>query len=120
VPASLYLDDDIDHHLARLLRARGVDAICTIEAGTVGRPDQEHLAFAAAQGRVLVSYNFHDYLPIAETWFTAGSGHAGIILSYRQFRRDQLGEAIHLLLRLLSTVPADELRNTVRFLDEFR
>lgn len=120
MPVSLYLDDDVDHALARLLHAHGVDAISTLEAGTVGHPDEWHLEFATAQGRALVSYNFHDYLPLAESWFTAGREHAGIILSFRQFRREQIGEAIQLLLRLLTAVPASELRNTVRFLDEFR
>ncbi len=117
---SLYLDDDLDPALAPLLRQRGVDAISSIEANTVGQKDELHLQWAASHGRILVSYNFHDYLPIAERWFLDGHEHAGIILSFRQFRRHQIGELIRLLLRLLAAVPPDELYNTVRFLDEFR
>ena len=120
MPASLYLDDDVNPDLAALLRFRGVDALNTAEAGTLGQADEAHLHWAAAQGRALVSYNFHDYLPLAAEWFHAGREHAGIVLSYRQFRRHELGEAVRLVLRLLSAVPSDELRNTVRFLDEFR
>jgi hypothetical protein len=120
VPAKLYLDDDVDSALAGLLRLRGLDAVSTLEAGTAGQADERHLERATAEGRALVSYNFHDYLPMAEAWFRAGREHAGIVLSFRQFRRSQLGEALALLLRLVAAVPEHELRNTVRLLDEFR
>jgi hypothetical protein len=119
VPAKLYLDDDVDSALAGLLRLRGVDAVSSLEAGTVGWPDERHLERAAAQGRALVSYNFHDYLPMAEAWFRAERDHAGIVLSFTQFRRAHLGEALRRTLRLVAAVPGDELRNTVRLLDEF-
>ena len=120
MPAKLYLDDDIQAALARLLRSRGIDAASSAEVGMLGRADDEHLRFAAAQGRALLSYNFHDYLPLARQWFAAGHTHAGIILSFRQYSRAQLGEALRLVLRLLAVVDAAELENTVRFLDEFR
>jgi hypothetical protein len=120
VPARLYLDDDVDHALAGLLRLRGVDAVSSLEAGTAGWPDERHLEWAAAEGRVLESYNFHDSLPMAEVWFRAGREHAGIVLSFRQFRRSRLGEVLALLLRLVAAVPEHELRDTVRLLDEFR
>jgi predicted nuclease of predicted toxin-antitoxin system len=118
--ASLYLDDDLDPALASLLRQRGVDTISSIEAGTVGQRDELHPEWVSSHGRVLVSYNFHDFLPIAERWFLDGREHAGIILSFRQFRRHQIGELLRLLLRLLAAVLPDELHSTVRFLDEFR
>jgi hypothetical protein len=120
VKARLYLDDDVDSALAGLLRLRGVDAVSSLEADTVGWPDEQHPERAAAEGRALVSYNFHDYLPLAEEWYRAGRDHAGIVLSFTQFRRAQLGEALRRTLRLLVVVSDDELRNTVRLRDEFR
>lgn len=120
MPARLYLDDDVDPALAGLLRLRGVDAVSSLEAGTTGWADEWHLAQATAEGRALVSYNFHDYLPLAEAWFRAGRGHAGIVLSFTQFRRAHLGETLRRVLRLLTAVPEHELRDTVRLLDEFR
>jgi predicted nuclease of predicted toxin-antitoxin system len=120
VPAKLYLDDDVAPELARLLRMRGIDAISSSEVGTVGLADDEHLRYAAGEARVLLSYNFHDYLLLAEAWSSAGTEHRGIILSYRQFSRAQLGEALRLTLRALAGVSPEHLRNSVRFLEEFR
>jgi hypothetical protein len=120
VPANLYLDDDVIPDLARLLRGRGIDALTSAEAGMVGQADQAHLEFAVAGGRALLSHNYHDFLPLAEQWFRSGRHHHGVVLSFRQFSRQQLGEALQLVLRLLVAVPPAELSDTVRFLDEFR
>jgi hypothetical protein len=79
VPARRYPDDDVDPALAGLLRLRGVDAASSLEAGTVGWPDERHPERATAEGRFLVSYNLHDYLPLAEAWFRAGREHAGAV-----------------------------------------
>jgi hypothetical protein len=120
VPAKLYLDDDVQVALAQLLRSRGVDALSSAEVGMLGRADEDHLRFATAQGRALLSYNFHDYLPLARQWYEGGQSRSGVILSFRQFSRAQLGEAVRLVLRLLAAIEADKLENTIRFLDEFR
>jgi hypothetical protein len=120
VIASLYIDDDVYPELARLLRGRGIDAVSTLDAATAGQADDAHLEYAASQGRALLSYNFHDYLPMARQWADNGWSHAGIILSYRQFSRAQFGELLTRTLRLLAVVSAEELKDTVRFLDEFR
>ena len=66
-----------------------------------------------------MSYTFHDSLPMAEAWFRAERDHAGIVLSFTQFRRAHLGEALRRTLRLVAAVPDDERRTTVRLLDEF-
>lgn len=52
-----YLDEHIDPAVAAQLRARGVDAITAAEAGRAGQSiaDIEQLAYAATQGRVMVT-----------------------------------------------------------------
>lgn len=47
--------------LVRALRARGVDVLTAWDAGRIERSDQEHLEYAAAQGRVLYSFNVGDF-----------------------------------------------------------
>jgi Domain of unknown function (DUF5615) len=118
--ASLYLDDDVTPILARLLRARGIDAIASVEAGNLGIDDEAHLEYAAGTGRVLLSYNYHDFLPLAERWYGAGREHARVLLSFHQYRLPELSIALQLTLRAVATTPGVDLRNTVRFLDEFR
>ena len=48
--ARLYLDRDAPVRLAAMSRAHEVDAVTTLDAGALGRPDNEHLALAVAQG----------------------------------------------------------------------
>ena len=43
--ARLYIDEDaMDDDLVQALRLRGADVQTALEAGLVGRPDEEHLA----------------------------------------------------------------------------
>ena len=43
----------MDKDLVQAIRARGVDVITALDAGTIERADEEHLDYATAQGRVL-------------------------------------------------------------------
>ena len=62
----LYLDEDaMDNDLVRALRARGVDVVTANEADMVEREDHDHLLHAAADGRVVYSFNMCDFLPTA-------------------------------------------------------
>lgn len=53
--ARFYLDEDVQMFLSEALRARGVDALHVYEAGRGGGADGAQLAFAAAQGRCIVT-----------------------------------------------------------------
>jgi hypothetical protein len=89
VTARLYLDEDIVPELARILRSRGFDVVSVHEIGALGLPDEEQLR-RAADARILLIFNYHDFLPIFSEWLAAGRNHAGIVVSYRQYRRNQL------------------------------
>lgn len=57
----LYVDEDaMDGDLVRGLRSRGIDLVTAKDAAMIRRPDEEHLAFATAQSRVLYSFNILD------------------------------------------------------------
>lgn len=114
-----YLNEDIAPDLAKLLRERGFDAISTYEAGMRGKSDEEQMEFAQQQERAILSCNFHDYLRLAREWFLAGKEHYGVIVSYRQYAGKELGKLLQVVLKLLNDVTAEEMRNTVRLLDEF-
>jgi hypothetical protein len=45
---ALYLDENVDSLVARLVRARGFEVIATEEVGCKGAKDLEQLAYAAA------------------------------------------------------------------------
>lgn len=96
------------------LRARGVDVLTALEAEMLNRADSEHLAAAAALGRVLYSYNVADYCVLHECWAAQGRSHAGIILAAQQ--RYAVGDEIRRLLRLIGRIPAERMRNRIEFL----
>ncbi len=61
---TLYLDHDISWRLAQQLRDPGYDALGTWEVGNHELPDQAQLEYAATQGRVLVTCNAQDFVPL--------------------------------------------------------
>lgn len=111
----LYIDEDsMSRDLVRALRARGVDVTTALDEGMVGREDQEHLEYAAGQGRVLYSFNRRDFYRLHTLYLAQGKTHAGIILAHQQ--RYSIGEQVRRLLRLSATEPAEDIRNRVEFL----
>ena len=87
----LYIDEDaMDSDLVRGLRSRGIDAMTAADSGMIRREDEEHLALAAAQGRVLYSFNIADFHEIHTVWIASGRSHAGIILA--QQKRYRIGD----------------------------
>ncbi len=98
----LYLDEDFIPQLARVLRTHGFDVISAHEVGNAGLPDDRQLEFAAREGRAILTCNAGDFSQLAERWSIEGRLHSGIIVSYRQYRRDELGALIRATVALLS------------------
>lgn len=115
-PIKLYLDEHIWRELTERLHEQGYDALHVYDAGRGGLSDEEQLEFATQQGRAILTFNMKDFSPLARLWYEAGRNHAGIILS------DEIppGELLRRTLKLLEQVPADEMKNTVRYLQEFK
>lgn len=55
--AKFFTDEDIYAAVAPALRKAGGDAVSTPEAGRLGESDESQLAWAAREGRVLVTFN---------------------------------------------------------------
>lgn len=113
---ALYTDADVTPRLAKLLRERDFDAVSAHEVGNAELEDSEHLAYAASQGRTILTYNSKDYAPLFDQYWWSGREHHGIVVS-EQLR---IGELLRRVLRLLNTVTADEIRNNYKNLGEFR
>lgn len=108
------MDDD----LVQALRLRGVDVQTALDAGLVGRPDEEHLAHAAAEGRVLYTFNVGDFMHLHGEYMAAGSSHAGIVFGDQQ--RFSVGEQMRRLLRIAALRPAEEMRSVYEFLSAWQ
>lgn len=112
----LYLDEDVDPLLARILAQRGFDVLTTQDAGQRSATDAEQLAFAARTGRALLTHNVAHFAALARQCDQAGWEHHGIILSEQLPLRELLART----LRLLHRYGGEALRNQIVWLQDFR
>jgi predicted nuclease of predicted toxin-antitoxin system len=108
----LYLDEDVDVLIGALLRARGFDAVTTVDRGNLGKMDEEQLAYATSAGLALLTHNRADFEKLAAERFTSGSTHGGIVITVRR----PAHEIARRLLVILNSVTAEEMRDQVRYL----
>jgi hypothetical protein len=106
---TFHLDEHVDPAVARGLARRGIDASTSRGAGLIKASDVEQLAFAHAEGRVIVT-NDPDFLRLHQE----GADHSGI--AYYVDQRQPVGELIRKLELLHEVIPADEMRGCVEFL----
>ncbi len=76
----LYLDENIDVLVAKILRARGFKALTTNDVGRKGSSDPEQLAYAVENGYAIVSMDRLDFEALVQDYFHAGRNHFGIFL----------------------------------------
>ena len=107
----------MDLALVEALRARGVNVISALEAGNIERPDERHLQYAAAQGRVLYTFNVCDFYRLHADYLSRGLSHAGMIFARQQ--RYSVGEQMRRLLKLIAAKSADDMRNHFEFLSRW-
>lgn len=110
--ANLYFDEDVSARLADMISARGFNALTTVKAGRLGASDSEQLSFASRESRVFLTHNRRDFEILAQTYYTSGLHHAGIILAVRRPPRDLTLR----LLALLNRHTADEFADQVFYI----
>jgi hypothetical protein len=90
----LVLDEHYSSAIAKQLRLRGYDVIAVTERPNADgpflrrMPDEELLQWATDEGRVLVTENVRDFMPLHHTYLARDGLHAGMLLvSPRKFPR---------------------------------
>jgi predicted nuclease of predicted toxin-antitoxin system len=107
-----HLDEHVPHAIAAGLRAKGVDVTTTTDAGLIGEPDEDHIAFARRESRVVFT-NDDDFLVHA----ARNKDHAGIAFCAQQKHGDAyIGRVIHYLYLMHEVLEAEEIQNTVEYL----
>jgi len=111
-----YVDEDVPLSLAEALRNRGVDCITTQDACNKGLSDSEQLAFAAGNGRTIVSHNKKDFILLHNEYARSGKRHAGIIVA------DQLpvGVTLRRFMKLWFSTTNEDLVNRLEFLSKWK
>lgn len=104
-----YLDEHLSTTITEGLRARGVDAVTTAEAGRAGQeiPDPDQLRYATAEGRVMVTRD-RDFVALAGT----GVSHAGILYLQRAL---SIGETVDYLELMAHLMMPAELRGVLLY-----
>jgi predicted nuclease of predicted toxin-antitoxin system len=114
----LYIDEHVWLKLAAQLRERGFDVVNVYEEGRDGLSDEEQWEYAATQGRTLLTFDKDGgrFVEIAADYFYANRPFCGLVISAQLPR----GELLRRTLNLMNSVSADEMKNVVRFLEDFK
>jgi len=65
---ALYTDAHISRNLVKELQKRQFDAISAHDVGNSDLDDADHLAYAAEQGRAVLTFNTKDFVRLFEEW----------------------------------------------------
>jgi len=104
-----YADQHFPGPASRGLHRHGIDILTALEAGRCSLTDQEQLAFATSQGRVMVTFDA-DFLVLHQ----AGVAHAGI--AWCPALKYSIRELIEALLLLHGVLRPDDMVNHVEYL----
>jgi len=108
----------MDGDLVRALRSRDIDVLTALDANMIRRADEDHLAFAADERRVLYSFNLADFWRIHEVWVRQSRPHAGMLLAQQQ--RYTVGEQLRRIVRVVGNRSAESMQNHVEFLSYWK
>ena len=110
--AQLYLDEDVDILIARLLLAKGLDVTTAREQKMLSKPDVEQLNFAVSLQRCILTHNRLDFEQLHTHYFNNNWSHSGIII----VKRRNAYEITERVVILFDTLMADEIRNQLLYL----
>jgi hypothetical protein len=105
----VYLDENVDLHITDGLQQAGYDAAHALTEGSVQVPDEQHLRYAAAKGRAVVTHDFADFSRLHADFVQQGEHHEGIILVPVR----TLPEIVARLTQHLDTYTPDEQRDNL-------
>jgi hypothetical protein len=108
-PVRFFLDQNMNPAVADGLRRSGIDVLTAQDAGRCGFDDPDQLAFATAEGRVIVTFD-RDYLALHAT----GVSHAGIAWAPR--KKHAIGYLIGALEIIHGVYAADDMLNHLEYL----
>ena len=83
----------------------------------IQREDREHLEYATAHGRVLLTFNRGDFARLHAEFAARGDIHGGIVVVVQQ--RHGIGDQTRRLLNLIAALSAEEMHNRIEFLSNW-
>ena len=107
-PIKFYTDEHVAKAVVQGLRQRGADVLTVSEAGLLGASDEEHLARAQTEGRVLFTQD-DDFLRL----HAAGVEHTGIAYAPQGTSVDDIIRGLMLVYQVLE---AEDMKGHVEYL----
>jgi predicted nuclease of predicted toxin-antitoxin system len=104
-----HLDEHIDPAIAAAPRHLGIDVTTTVEASLRSAPDDDHLAHARSDQRVVVTHD-SDFLRIDRF----GAFHPGV--AYCRQGERSIGQIVEMLALMWEVYTPDDMQNRVEFL----
>lgn len=101
----ILLDEQLSpRRVGERIARRGHDVVCVAADATLqGLTDGELIAFASEDGRLLVTRNARDYVPLTREWASAGRRHAGLLLVWSR-DTDEFGSLVREIVAALEAV----------------
>ena len=112
----MYLDEDISSKVAEILRKKGMDAVSAHETGMLEASDDEQLAFAASEGRTMVTRNRDDYITLSVQFFEDLKPHKGLIIVPHTIPGSEFSKLATLLIKFSKERPEGLASYTIEFL----
>ncbi|MGE0600975.1 MAG: DUF5615 family PIN-like protein [Dehalococcoidia bacterium] len=113
----LYIDEDSQSAgLLVALRAAAIDVTTSRESLQDGRPDNDQLAFAVMNQRVLYTRNVRDFRRLSAAYLREGRPHFGIIYWPAHY---SIGEQLRRLINLWSARTLEQMINTEEYLSNW-
>jgi predicted nuclease of predicted toxin-antitoxin system len=104
-----HLDEHVDPAIADGLRRRHIDVTTASDAELLGATDEDHLSFANADQRVIVTSD-SDFLRL----HSVGCPHPGIVYGHQQSR--SVGDILRGLELIWEILEPEDIRGRIEFL----
>src|SRR5260370_27094411 len=76
----IYLDENVNFHVRDVLRQRGYDVTHALAEGNVQMSDDQHVRWATAHSRAVVTHDFADFARLHTDFTRRHEHHEGVIL----------------------------------------
>ena len=98
----LYLDEQINPLVAKILRDKGYDVISAFDIKATGLSDIEQFELSIKYERPIVTYDIKDFIDLSREYIAKGKSHFGIILiNSKGIRQEDFKSIIQYLEKFL-------------------
>ncbi len=111
----IYLNENISWKIAKALDEFGYDVVSSYEIGMNAEDDGIQFAFAVSEKRAVLTNNFGDFVKLCEEYASAGKDHYGVIFTTKFSN----AEILKRLKVVLKAITAEQMKNQIRWLNDF-